>query len=195
MANGAFDRVVTRVSLSASLSGLLRERNIRCTIATTPFTALHIASQLFHSCSFDNNVFPSLVQGFLHFFWYIDHLRNRDYLVPAVDKTIKALIEPESVSFFAIFVQIFDLATMQHLAFTAQRGQRANVGVHRGINESRVVAKAQHIARPVDPVDAQSFDGRCNVVRLLVTEFHDSAEIVGITRRLANEINVIWKQS
>lgn len=109
VAHRAFHGVVPG-EFSRHLEGC--NENLRCAVANTALTRFHCASQFLHPARFKTDVLPALVQGLLHLHRDIDDLRGRDDIVPAMDESIKNLVEPKAVFAFAIFVEIADFAPM-----------------------------------------------------------------------------------
>ena len=128
--------------------------DLRCTKANTALAALDSTGQLLHPACLQTNVLPSLVQGLLDLFGYVDDLRRGDDIVPAMNKAIKHLVKPETVLHFAIFIKIADLTSMQDLAFASERCDGAQVRVHGGVHQARIIVVALNISRTVKPVDS-----------------------------------------
>jgi len=62
---------------------------------------------------FDNNVFPSLIEGSLYSLGYIDDLLSGNNLEETMNEAVVHLAEPETVLLFTKFVKVSDLVTME----------------------------------------------------------------------------------
>jgi hypothetical protein len=172
VADGTLDRVSGSAEPNAALAGF------------------NSAGQFFHTTSFEANVLPSFVQGFLDSVRNIDNLRSRDDVVPAVNEAIKDLVEPETVLRFAILVQIIDLGAMQNLTSPSERGDGTNVGMHRGVDKTRVVVVALHIPWSIEPIYPHGFNAGFGV-SVDVLPLHDAAYIVRLAGRFTHEVDLI----
>lgn len=164
--------------------------NLRGTKANTALAALDGTSKFFYPTRFQADVLPSLIQGLLNLVGHIDDLRRGDNIVPAMDEAIIYLIKPEAVLRFAVFIEIADLTSMQDLTFASERCDGAEIRMHGGVHQARIIVVALHISRTVEPVDAQRLDALFQIV-VDVDKFHDPAEIVGLAWRLAHEVHLV----
>lgn len=169
---------------------VIRWETLRGAIPNATLAALDGAGQFLDTTRFEANVLPSLVEGLLDLVGNVDDRRDGDDVVPAMDEAIKDLVEPKTVLGLAVLVQIANLAAVQDLALSSQRGQGAEVRVHRRIDETSVVVVALHVSRAIKPVDAQRLDALLGVV-VDMDKFHDPAKIVGLAGRLAHEVHLI----
>lgn len=108
-----------------------------------------------------------------------------------MNETVEDLVVPERVLGPAEFIKIGNFATMPDVAFSTERGQGADVRVHRSVNQTGVIIVAQHISRPIEPVHPKRVHWRGWVLAVGVEKFHDTAKIVRLPRRLADEVRVI----
>ena len=107
-----------------------------------------------------------------------------------MNEAIKDLVEPETVLGLAVLIQVADFASMQNLALPPQRGNRAEIGMHRRIHQTGVIVVALDISRAIKPVHAHRLYFLLGVV-VDVDEFHDPAEVVGLAGRLAHKVHLI----
>lgn len=164
--------------------------DLRRAKANTALAALNGTGQFLHAARLQANVLPSLVQGLLDLFGYVDDLRRGDDIVPAMDKAIEYLVKPETVFHFAIFIKIADLTSMQDLTFASERCDGAQVRVHGGIHQARIIVVALNISRTVKPVDSQRLDALLWIV-VDVDKFHDPAKVVRLAWRLAHKVHLV----
>lgn len=78
----------------------------------TPLAFLHLTAELFRSLRFHQQILPSIDQNPSHLLRDVAHLVRRNYVVIAVDITVKHFLEIEAISALSEFVDIFDLRTM-----------------------------------------------------------------------------------
>lgn len=83
---------------------------------------------------------------------------------------------------------------MPDLALAAQGRQGADVRVHAGKDHSRVAGLAPNVLGAIVPIDAHRVHRPGGVV-VGVHELHDAAQVVGLSRRLAHEIDVICQDA
>ena len=102
-------------------------KHLRCAVPNATLTALDGAGQFFDSTCFETNVFPSLVQGFFDLVGHVDDGRCWNDIVPAMNESIKDLIEPEIVFSLAIVIEIADLAPVPNMAFASERSDGAEI--------------------------------------------------------------------
>lgn len=178
-----FNRVIPNQVSASSRASL--DLDLRSAIPDAALAALDSAGQLFDATGLETNVLPSLIKRLLDLNGHVDDGRHRDDVVPAMNETVKDLVEPEAVLGLAIVVQVANLAAMQDLAFASEGGEGAEVRVHGRIHQTGVIVVTLHIARAIEPVDAQRLDALLGVV-VDVDEFHYSAKIVGLAGRLAH---------
>lgn len=63
--------------------------------------------------------------------------------------------------------------------------------MHGGVNETCVVVVALHVPGAVKPIYPHGLDAGFGITTY-VLELHDSAQIVRLPGRLANEIDLVW---
>jgi hypothetical protein len=111
-----------------------------------------------------------------------------------MNETIKALIEPKRILLFSVLIYILDFAPVLYLAFPTKRGQWTQIRMHGDIHKPTIIDKALNISWTVNPIDAKVFDrGRC-IVWNLATKLHDTANVIGLSRRFADKIDMIWRR-
>jgi hypothetical protein len=110
-----------------------------------------------------------------------------------MDEAIEGLVKPEMVRFFPKFLQIINFATMNNLASSTKRSKRADVRMHCCVYKPRVVAVPLDVTWSVDPVDAECVNGRCQIVCIFGSKFHEATEVIGFTRGFANQVHMIWR--
>jgi len=64
--------------------------------------------------------------------------------------------------------------------------------MHCRVHEAIVTVEALDISRAVVPVDSKGVDGRIRIVGIGVQEFHEPTEIVGLARRFAYKVYMVY---
>ena len=168
------------------------EGSLPCTKTGTTFARLHGAGQLFAPPCFHHQELPPLVQDLLDMDGNVDNLANRNYIVVSMNITIEQPVVPKAISCLSILIDVFDFASVLDPTFSPQRGERTHVGVHGREDDAGIGHLAIDIARTIIPVHTNRVDGKGRLV-VHVQEFHDACEIVGFSRRLTHEIDMIWR--
>jgi hypothetical protein len=166
--------------------------SIPSAIADTSLAKFDGACKLLNLGCLNHNVFPSVIQGLFDLFGHINYLRCRNNLVPPMDEAVKDLREVEMVRLFTEFLLVFEFTPMKDVASSTQRSEWANIGMHRGIDQSCIVAHPLHVTWSIHPIDAKAVDRRGCIVCIFGSKFHDAAEVVGFARGLTNQVHMIW---
>lgn len=95
--------------------------DLRSAVFMTPRAEFLFAGQFLYSRSFENDVFPSIIDRLFDFRGYVPDGRCWNYLIPAMNESIEALVIPERVWCFSKRVQVCDLAPVLQLTFAPQR--------------------------------------------------------------------------
>lgn len=126
--------------------------NLRSTKANAALAAFHSACQFFYPARLETDVFPSFIKCLLHLVRDVDDLRRGDDVVPAMDKSVEDLIEPEAVFCLSIFVEITNFAPVQYLTLASERRNGTQIRMHRGVHKARVIVVTLNVSRPIKPI-------------------------------------------
>lgn len=163
---------------------------VPCAIAGASLAELNGASELLATPLLHQHKLPALVQHLLHRVWHVYYARRRYQVVVFLNVAVIQLLEPEAVWGLAILVHAWDVYAMADRAFPAKRRQRADVGMHGREKQPRVRRLASDVLWPVIPIDAHRVHLVCGII-LRMQKLHDAAQVIGLPRWLAHEVDVI----
>ena len=172
------------------LPKIVAQNHSLCGITGAFLAGFDSTGKLLATPNLNQNEFPSFVENFLYVLRNVDDLVGGNDFIITMDIPVKQLIEPESVLFDAILVEVGNFGQMLNLTFATQRSQRACVGMHGSENDPGVLNLALYIFRSIIPVYTDSFD-RCCEITLRVQKLHDARQIIRFSGRFANEIGVV----
>ena len=162
-----------------------------CAVATTTLATFDGTGQFFSSTYLNDDIFPSRIKDPLDSLWNIDNLTGGDHFVEAMNISIEHLVVPEIILCPSVFIQVHNGTSMRDLAFSSKRREWASIRMHRCEDKPSIGRLPVDISRSIVPIDADGVHWQTSIV-VRMQKLHYTCQIVRLSRRLANQVDVIW---